>query len=80
MQDINTIAGLKAEALKWTCRAYSFAAIPFVGAIGLHFGTHGVFVPLWVLAVSAVAMGAFGALSTVTSLDHRALTGEMIWF
>lgn len=80
MQNRDTIAGLKAEALKWKCRAYSFAAIPFVGVIGLHFGTHGAFVPLWALALSAVAMGAFGALSTRSSLDHLALTGRMVWF
>ena len=75
-----TIASIKAEVLKWKCRAYSFAAIPFVGIIGLHFGTHGTFVPLWVLAGSAIAMGAFGALSTRSSLDHLELTGRMVWF
>lgn len=75
-----TIASVKAEALKWKCRAYSFAAIPFVGIIGLHFGTHGAFVPVWVLAASAIGMGAFGALSTRSSLDHLELTGRMVWF
>ncbi|MHB1204883.1 MAG: hypothetical protein ACYCZX_04895 [Rhodospirillaceae bacterium] len=80
MKHADTIAGLKAQALKWKCRTYSFAAIPFVGIIGLHVGTHGAFVPVWVLAVSAMAMGAFGALSTSASLDHLALTGKMVWF
>lgn len=80
MKHADTIAGLRAETLKWKCRTYSFAAIPFVATIGLHVGTHGAFVPVWVLAVSAMAMGAFGALSTSASLDHQALTGKMVWF
>ena len=75
-----TIASLKADVLRWKCRAYSFAAIPFILMIGLQVVTRGDALPVWVVAACAVAMGTFGTLSTVASFDHHKLTGKLVWF
>ena len=80
MQDRETIASLKADVLRWKCRAYSFAAIPFILTIGLQVVTGGAALPTWVVAGCAMAMGAFGTLSTLASFDHHKLTGKLVWF
>ena len=80
MQQRDTIASLKADVLRWKCRTYSFAAIPFILMIGVQVVTRGAALPAWAVAGCALAMGAFGTLSTIASLDHHKLTGKLVWF
>ncbi len=75
-----TIQSLKADALRWKCRAYSFAAMPFIAVIGADVVSRGAVLPSWAIAVAVLAAGAMGAMSCVASFDHRDLTGRMVWF
>ena len=76
----NTIAALQATVLRWKCRAYSFAAMPFIAVIGADVISRGAVLPSWGIGVMALAAGTLGTLSCVASFDHRDLTGRMVWF
>ncbi len=75
-----TILNLKAAVLRWKCRTYSFAAIPFILLIAFDVISHGTLMPLWAMALSTVIAGVLGAFSTMASFDHRDLTGRLVWF
>jgi hypothetical protein len=76
----NTLQSLKADVLRWKCRAYSFAAMPFIAVIGADVITRGAVLPAWGIGVAALAAGALGTMSCIASFDHRDLTGRLIWF
>lgn len=77
---METISSLKAAALRWKCRAYSFAAMPFIAVIGADVVSRGAVLPSWGISVFALAAGALGTLSCVASFDHRDITGKLVWF
>ena len=54
--------------------------MPFITLIGVHWLSHTMPMPVWIVAASALAMGALGTLSTLASFDHRRLTGKLVWF
>lgn len=74
------VSDLQAAVLRWKCRAYSFAAMPFIAVIGADVISRGAVFPAWGIGVMALAAGALGALSCVARFDHRDLTGKMVWF
>jgi len=76
----NSIAGLKACVLRWKCRAYSFAAMPFIAVIGADVVSRGAVLPIWGVGAMALGAGVLGTLSCIASFDHRDLTGRMVWF
>ena len=75
-----TIAGLQAGLLRWKCRAYSFAAMPFIAVIGADVVARGAVLPSWGIGAMALAAGILGTLSCIASFDHRDLTGKLVWF
>jgi hypothetical protein len=75
-----TISGLQAAVLRWKCRAYSFAAMPFIAVIGADVVSRGAVLPTWGIGAMALAAGVFGTFSCIASFDHRDLTGRMVWF
>ena len=75
-----TISGLQAAVLRWKCRAYSFAAMPFIAVIGADVVSRGAVLPAWGIGMMALAAGAMGTLSCIASFDHRDLTGKLVWF
>lgn len=77
---METIASLKAAALRWKCRAYSFAAMPFIAIIGADVVSRGAVLPAWGIGAMALAAGVMGTLSCIASFDHRDLTGKLVWF
>lgn len=75
-----TIQRLRADALRWKCRAFSFAAMPFILVIGFDVVSRGTELPLWSIGAAALMAGALGGLSTIASFNHRDLTGKLVWF
>ena len=76
----NRMSDLQAAVLRWKCRAYSFAAMPFIAVIGADVVSRGAVLPSWGIGVAALAAGVLGTLSCITSFDHRDLTGKLVWF
>jgi hypothetical protein len=76
----DSIAGLKASVLRWKCRAYSFAAMPFIAVIGADVISRGAVLPVWGIGAMALAAGVLGTMSCIASFDHRDLTGRQVWF
>jgi hypothetical protein len=76
----DSISGLKAAVLRWKCRAYSFAAMPFIAVIGADVVSRGMVLPSWGISAMALAAGTLGTLSCIASFDHRDLTGKLVWF
>lgn len=75
-----TISALKAQALRWKCRAYSFAAMPFIAMIAADVLSRGAVLPSWGIGAMALGAGLLGTLSCIASFDHRDLTGKLVWF
>lgn len=75
-----TIQKLSADVLRWKCRAFSFAAMPFILVIGFDVISRGTALPLWSIGAAALIAGVLGTLSTIASFNHRDLTGKLVWF